>query len=132
MRASHEDVDEVPLGDGLLLALLEDGDPVGDGPVPELVHAQPRHDAVRVRERRAVVALRLHHQADDGAGLDVQAALVDEVVVRDGVEVAVVRDVVDVAVDVVVHPARGDGQEVAVAVWGLGFVGHGGFPLPYQ
>src|SRR5690606_23759506 len=54
-------------------------------------------------------------QADRRAAVDVEAADRDQVSVDHGVEVAVVLDVVDVAVDVVVLPAGGDGQEVAVA-----------------
>src|SRR6185369_2171115 len=65
-------------------------------------------------DRAQVGAARLDAQPDDGAVVDVEAALVDEPAVDDGVEVRVVDDVVDVAVEVVVHPAGGDGQAVRI------------------
>jgi hypothetical protein len=46
--------------------------------------------------------------------VDVEPAVADQVLVDDGVEVAVIDDVIDVAVDVVVHPARRDGKEMRV------------------
>ena len=64
--------------------------------------------------------------------VDVQRALLDQVRVDRGVEPAVVDDVVDVAVRVVVHPAGGDGAEGAVGAarrsgWGLScWVAHRG------
>ena len=51
---------------------------------------------------------------------DVEAPVLDEVAVDDGVEVRVVDDVVDVPVDVVVHPARRDGQEVRIVARAAG------------
>src|SRR6185369_15186999 len=65
-------------------------------------------------DRAQVGAARLDAQPDDGAVVDVEAALGDEPAVDDGVEVRVVDDVVDVAVEVVVHPAGGDGQAVRI------------------
>ena len=56
--------------------------------------------------------------ADDVARLDVEPGVVDEEPVHDGVEVRVVDDVVHVAVRVVVHPPRLQGEEVAVGVAG--------------
>ena len=47
-----------------------------------------------------------------GSLRDVEAALADQMLVHHGVEVRVVGDVVDVAVRVVVHPARRDREEV--------------------
>jgi hypothetical protein len=44
--------------------------------------------------------------------MDVEPALADQVLVDDRIEVAVIDDVIDVAVDVVVHPAGRDGQKM--------------------
>src|SRR3546814_764478 len=64
--------------------------------------------------RTAVRTAGLHHQPDRLAGPDVQAAALDHVAVHRGVEIRVVLDVVDVAVDVVVHPARRDRLKMPV------------------
>ena len=66
-------------------------------------------------ERRLELAVRLDAQADHLAALDVEPALADQPGVDHGVEERVVLDVVDVAVDVVVLPARLDRQAVRVA-----------------
>ena len=81
--------------------------------------SQPRHadaglDGLRKCQRGEVVALRLHHQADGAALVDVQRALVDQVAVHRRVEPAVIDDVVHMAVHIVVGPAGGDGLECAV------------------
>src|SRR3569623_2911453 len=52
--------------------------------------------------------------ADDLAAVDVEAAFADQKSIDDGIEVAVVLDVVDMTVDVIVLPARRDGLEVRV------------------
>ena len=59
-------------------------------------------------QRAMEAAAGLDRHADDGPALRVEAASLDQVVVNHGVEVAVVDDVVHVAVDVVVHPAGRD------------------------
>ena len=61
-------------------------------------------------------ALRLDDEPDRGPVADVEAAGADEVLVHRRVEVRVVGDVVDVAVAVVVHPPRRDGEEMPVRV----------------
>src|SRR5690606_32649805 len=71
-----------------------------------------RMDGFRERQRREVVATGLDHQPDHRAAVDVEHATLDQVTIDHRVEVRVVDDVVHVAVDVVVHPARGDWQEV--------------------
>src|SRR3546814_1239319 len=77
--------------------------------------AQPRLDRFRKGEGRFELAGALGADADDLAVVDVEATLADEVVVDHRVEVRVVHDVVHMAVDVVVHPARRDGEEVRKA-----------------
>ncbi len=107
-RPIDEDVDEVAVRGRQRIALAEDRDRVGDGAVAELVHAHAGQDARRVRERRVVLATRLDDEPDRVAARRIEAALADQALVHGRVEEAVVRDVVDVAVDVVVAPARRD------------------------
>src|SRR5690606_16212065 len=73
-------------------------------------------DVLRKGERCEVVAVRLYHQADHLAAVDVERTGLDQPAVHRAVEVAVVDDVVDVAVDVVVHPARLDRHEAGITI----------------
>ncbi|MCY1541891.1 hypothetical protein D9M68_776050 [compost metagenome] len=89
-------------------------------------HTQAGLHGLRESQRREIVALGFHHETNDLATMDVQRAPLDQPSVHSGVEPAVVDDVVDVAVDVVVAPARADGAEDAVVVPGLGLGARGG------
>ncbi|MNG22045.1 hypothetical protein D3C84_1064870 [compost metagenome] len=60
-----------------------------------------------------VVAAGADHIGNNLALVDIQAASIDQVGVHRTVEKAVVDDVVDVAIEVVVVPAGGDRLEVA-------------------
>src|SRR5690606_29288765 len=112
--AVHEDVHEPAFGRRLVLAGAEQADAVAHAAVAKLLHAQAGVDAAGEGDHAQEAAGRFGAQADRGAAVDVEPAFGDQVGVDHGVEVAVVLDVVDVAVDVVVLPAGGDGQEVAV------------------
>src|SRR5690606_30196617 len=76
------------------------------------------------------ISARLGHQADDLAVVDVEQAVDHQQPVHRRVEPRIIDHIVDVAVDVVVHPARGDGLEAAVvAAFGpLDRSGHGVSP----
>ena len=67
------------------------------------------------------MALRFDHQADHAAAVNVKRALLNQQAVHGGVKPAVVNDVVDMAVHVVVRPARANVAK--------GFVGGSGFGL---
>ena len=112
-RAVDIDVDEAALRRGALGAGLEDADAVGDRALPECRHREPRLERVREGDRREEGAGGLDDVADDRALDDVEEARFDEVAVHRRVEIRVVHDVVDVAVDVVVHPPRRDRAEEA-------------------
>src|SRR3712207_6061355 len=71
---------------------------------------------VREGDRLKEPALSFYHESYDQALLDIQHALVDQVSVDDRIKVRVVNDVVDVAVDVVIHPSGRNCQEVMVPV----------------
>ena len=107
------------------LALRKQADLVAHAGGAELGHPDPGLDRLGKGQRGEIVALRLDHQTDGLALVDVEHALLDQVGVDGGVEPAVIDDVVDMAVGVVVHPARGDGAKdsVGAARLGLGFGG---------
>lgn len=44
--------------------------------------------------------------------VNIESASTDQILVDDGVKPAVVNNVIDVPVDVVIHPASGDGEKV--------------------
>src|SRR3546814_10118280 len=77
-----------------------------------MADAQAGLDLLGKGEGRLVATGALGADADDLAVVDVEPAFVNQVGVDHRVEVGVVDDVVHVAVDVVVHPARRDGEEV--------------------
>ena len=64
------------------------------------------------------MALRLDHQPNGLADVDIQRALLDQVAVHCGVKPAVVHNIVDMAIHIVVGPAGGDGLEDPVMVTG--------------
>src|SRR5690606_12844772 len=112
--AVDEDVHEPAFGRRLVLAGAEQADAVAHAAVAKLLHAQAGGDAAGAGDHAREAAVRFGGEADRGAAVAVEPAFGDQVGVDHGVEVAVVLAVVDVAVDVVVLPAGGDGQEVAV------------------
>src|SRR5262245_52216361 len=71
-------------------------------------------DVVRERHALEVIAPGFDHEADDGTGVRIERACLNEVAVHDRVEKRIVLHVVDVAVDVVVHPACRDHAEMPV------------------
>src|SRR3954452_13592389 len=123
--AIDEHVDE-PAGRREALAVVaEQADLVADARAPQVPDPQRRLHRLGEGERRVEGAVRLGAQADHRPAMDVESALLDQPRVDDGVEVRVVLDVVDVAVDVVVLPARRDRAAVRVVGEGGQVVGHG-------
>ena len=110
----HEDVHEPALGRRFVGAGGEQADLVADARAAELADPQARLDVVGEGEPRPIGAMGLGADADHVAAVDIEPALRDQPAVDHGVEEGVVLDVVDVAVDVVVVPARRDRQRVRV------------------
>src|SRR5262249_25694084 len=106
--ALDEDMDEV--AERAKLVAAEDADLVADAAGAEAAHPQAGVDRLRKRDLAQVAAAGLDADADH-LSVDVEA-VVDQPPVDHGVEVRVVDDVVDVAVDVVVVPAGLDRAEV--------------------
>src|SRR5262249_9580992 len=71
-------------------------------------------DLVRKAQALEIIALRLDHQADDRAVERLEHALLDQVAVHHGVEKRIMLNIVDVAIDVVVHPAGRDETEIPI------------------
>lgn len=79
--------------------------------VTHLLHSQGRHRDLRKADGRVVAALVGHHEPHQGRRLQagLQATVPDQIVVDNGVEVAVVHNIVHVAILVVILPSCLDG-----------------------
>ena len=77
-------------------------------------HAYARLDRLRKCQWRKVVAAGFNHQSDGLPMLDIEHALLYQVGIDGGIEPAVIDHIVDVAVGVVVHPARRDAAKYLV------------------
>src|SRR3546814_2252129 len=73
--------------------------------------AQAGVDSVGKGEGVNKLAMRFRAQSDQRASVNVESAVPDQIFIDHRVEVAVVLDVIDVPVDVVVLPARTDARE---------------------
>ena len=112
---------EVALCDGQIDAFAKQRDFVADTAVAQMRHTQPCRQFFWKRRRGKITAAGLDHQPYDRAGIDIQHATRDQVLIHDGVEIRIKHDVVEVAVGVVVTPACIDGQMVrklAAPEWG--------------
>ncbi len=86
-------------------------------------HAQACVHDIRKRNRGKVAAAGFHHQPHHLTGLEIEQAPLNQPLVHHGVEVAVVDDVIHVAIDIVVHPAGGNDLEMGEVRTKQGFEG---------
>ena len=91
----------------------ENAELVGHGGPAEALHPDPDLDGVGKGHAFEEGAGVRHHEAHGFAGGDVERAAIDQHAVHRRVEEAVVDDVVHVAIDVIVRPARGDKFKMA-------------------
>lgn len=68
-------------------------------------HPDAGNELFRKSQRRKIIALGFNHQADDCTAMNVDGPTLYQQAVDGGVKPAVVNDVVDVAVNIVVAPA---------------------------
>ena len=122
-----EDMHEMSGRGRLVRAGGEDRDLVPDAAVAELADPQAGLDDLGKGQRADEPTHARRDHADHLAGGEIEPARADQILVHHRIEVGIVGRVVDVAIDVVIHPARLNGQEMAVtrARFG-GFVGHAG------
>ena len=98
----------------LVVTFTKQSNFVAHGAVAEFGDAQARVHGLGECEAFLVSTARIHRETNDGGVVNIEASDADQVFVDDGVEPAVVDDVIDVTVNVVVHPAGGDGEAVFV------------------
>ena len=104
----HEAAERGRLG----IALAKQRDLVDHGRLAELRHGEPGIDAVRERQRLAKRATRFCDKANNRRVGKIETTETNQVLVDRGIEVRVIRDVVDMPVNIVVHPSRRDGDEM--------------------
>ena len=97
------------------VARREDAHLVAHARSPDRSHPQTRREIRGEAHRLRGTGSATRRHPDDRTRRDVEPSGVDEVAVDDRVEVAVVDDVVDVPVHVVIHPPRRHDQEVGYA-----------------
>ena len=68
-------------------------------------YAQAHVHRLRERQGRKIIAMGFHHQADARAMRHIQRAVLYQIGVDRRVKPAVIDDVIDMAIGVVVHPA---------------------------
>src|SRR6186997_855537 len=120
---------EMALRGGQVFVVAEQADFVAHAARAEMRHPQTGADQVGKGDGGKIIAMRLDHETDHGACCDVERALSDQIRIHRGVEIGIIDRVVDVAIGIVVHPARGDVLEMAIGVSSFRFwtrVGHAG------
>src|SRR5690554_3870213 len=115
-------MDKVPLCRGGLLALLEYAKLVAYARRGQASHLDAYVELVGRGRRREVSTACLYHHADHLAFLDVERVTFNQITVYRGIKIGIIGDVVDVAIDIVVHPACVNGRKDAkhAARCGLG------------
>ena len=104
----------------LVVTFTKQSNFVAHGAVAEFGDAQARVHGLGECEAFLVSTARIHRETDDRRILNIEAADSDQVFIDDSVEPAGVDDVIDVTVNVVVHPTGGDRLEMFVA--GAGYL----------
>src|SRR5882724_10185553 len=99
---------------GVSFALLENRKLITHARIPKLADAQAHVDDSRKSQRPQILTLRLRGECHYGTGGDVETAFRDQVLIDGGVEEGVVESIVDVPVDIVVHPPSSQGQKVGI------------------
>ena len=114
LLAADIDMREMPFRRRVRRAVREDAEMVGHARVPQPRQREADLDGLRKRQRCGVAAPRLDDQSDRIAALDVKQPRPHQPRVHRGIEPAIIDGVVDMAVGVVVVPARGDRRPVPV------------------
>src|SRR5690606_14274652 len=109
-----KDMDEMAVRRRLVVVVAENSDLPAHAGAADTSHPQARGDAVRKADAAVKPAAALDAEADDRIAPGIEPALADQEVGDGRVEIAVLVDVVDVAVDVVVEPAGRDLVQHAV------------------
>ena len=105
---------EVPRSGGGIVFVGEEPDGIAHRTGADMIDADARVDRIGKRGGGEIGAARFHHQPDHCAAMNIERACLDQIFVHRRVEPEIIDRIVDVAVDVVVRPARADLRECRV------------------
>ena len=100
----HIDMDEMAFGRWRIFVFQKNRKRVTHGTVADVVDPHRASEFLWKFKRRIISALRLHNEANDISIMEFQNALLDEKFIHDRVEIRVVDDIVDMAIDIIVGP----------------------------
>lgn len=113
-------MDKVRAGTNLVTMFAEQADLIADAGITQISYSQASFNFFWEQQRAIIFALTLYGDSYYCIVLDVQSACTNKVFIGHSVDVRIVNHVVNVPVDVIIHPAGGDGQEMIVV--GSGFL----------
>src|SRR5690606_25841541 len=105
---------EKTLGGCLRFVVAEEPDLVANRRRAKSCNLQAGGNNIGEGDFGEIAAAGLDHQSDLAAAMDIERPLLDEPAIHGRVEERIMHHIVHVAVDVIVHPARGDGAEGAI------------------
>ena len=110
------DMHEETLGGSLLFARLKQADLISDARIANMGDADPGIHAVGKAERCGVAAPCFDNQTNHRAGLWIQKPFVNQGGIHSRVEEAIVNDIVHMAINIIIHPTRGNLAEAGVVM----------------
>jgi hypothetical protein len=123
----HVDVHEATERARCLVVVAKQRKLVDDARSAQPLDREPGVESIGEARGAEELAARFRHDANGRQFTDVDTACLDQEPVHGGIEVRIVGHVVDVAIVVVIHPARGDGaEEPEIRPAMMGDVGHDG------
>jgi hypothetical protein len=99
---------EMLLSDRAFVACTENANFITDTRITELHHAYADLDAIGKGKRGEIIALHLYQETDHRTALDIVRTAFDQRLINCGAESAAIDHVVDMPIDIVVHPTRRD------------------------
>lgn len=105
-HAFNIDMDKPSVGAGTLSVIPEKANVILHAGSPDLGNAHTCMDDIRKRDRRMISTACLDHQTNNGTGINIQNAALDQKLIHRRVEKGIINRIIDMAIGVVVPPAR--------------------------
>ena len=103
------------MGGHSLLALLKNTYAIFHRAIAQAVDSKARLQFIRVGHRRFVFAAGGHYKTNNFSTVNIQPALLDQILIGNGIKVTVIDHIVNMTIDIIVHPSGGDIDKVFVA-----------------
>ena len=119
--AVHINVNEMAFGGARLARVsCKDADFIAHAGRADTRDTNARHHRFRKSQRRKIMALGFNHQANHAACVNVNGTVLYQQAVDGSVKPAVINNIVDVALHIIVRPAGVDGSKSFVGASRLG------------